>query len=988
MTKPSIEEVQDSVKKDFSSKIYYELMKERIGEILLISSPYDAFIMEEDGGVAERIIHEYKGLNLSKPPKITCVSTGQEALDFLEERVCDLVITMPRLDDIDPYQLCKTMKRMNPDLPVIFLSHDSGKYLIDEKQDGIDKHYIWRGNSDLLLALIKNTEDKMNVARDTEKAKVRVIIFVEDSPLYSSTLLPYLYKELVSQTRAVMDDSLNEEDRIVRMRARPKLLHAETYEEAIELFDRYRQFVSCIITDVRFPHKGKESEKAGLQLASKILKQVPELPVLILSTEEHNKKKAEALSAVFINKNSVALHARIRHFFVSHLGFGEFLFRLKNGKIVGRAKNLRDLGSILTSIPEESITYHADRNDFSTWLTARFEMKLASSLKKVTMEDFPTPKEAKEFLMSTIKNKLIERHKGIVAEFDEHNFDTHADFIKIGKGSLGGKARGLAFMASILEENEELKQKFPDVRIKIPNMVVITTDGFDSFVDENGLKDFAPEELTDSEIHDYFAGLTFPAWLRSDLAMFLAQVNYPLAVRSSSLLEDAHFRPCAGVYKTYMIPNSHFDLKERLSQLIHAVKMVYASLYLEAPRELEKNTIYRTEEDKMAVIIQQLSGSQNSDYFYPSISGVAQSYNFYPISYMKPEEGITHLALGLGQIVVEGGTAIRFSPKYPQFIPQFSKVEDILSNSQKKFYALKMSKHTIGNGENESEGIHKLDVDDVLDHEAIKPILSSYIPQDNKIRDSIVKDGYPIVTFANILKYNNIPIPEIIDNILEIGRKGMGCPVEIEFAANIQEQIPEFTFLQIRPMVVSISNEKVDITNEDKENGLCFSENTMGRGQTQEISDIVYVKLTEFDNAQTVNIAQEVGEINKKIDSKYLLIGPGRWGTADRWLGIPVKWGDISNVGTIVETATMELRADPSQGSHFFHNITSLDINYMTVSLSGEDFIDWNYLDQFEATNETKYVKHIHFEKPVVLKIDGKESIAVIVKPNEDFIAE
>ncbi|MCP3925862.1 MAG: phosphoenolpyruvate synthase PpsA [Desulfobacterales bacterium] len=982
MTKPSIEEAQNSVKKDFSFKIYYELMKERVGEILLISSPYDAFIVEEDGGVAERIIHEYKGLNLSRPPKITCVSSGREALDTLEERMCDLVIIMPRLDDIDPYLLCRTIKRMNPDLPIIFLSHDSGKHLIDEKQDGIDKNYIWRGNSDLLLALIKSAEDRMNVAKDTEKAKVRVIIFVEDSPLYSSTLLPYLYKELVSQTRAVMDDSLNEEDRIVRMRARPKLLHAENYEEAMELFDKYRPYVSCIITDVRFPCKGKENEKAGITLTKKILKKVPELPVLILSTEEQNRKKAEEMSAVFINKNSTALHARIRHFFVSHLGFGEFLFRLSNGKIVGRASNLRALGKILSSIPEESITYHANRNDFSTWLTARFEMKLASLLKKVTMEDFPTAIEAKEFLTNTIKNKLIERHKGVVAEFDQHGFDTHADFIKIGKGSLGGKARGLAFMASVLEENEKIHEKFPDVHIRIPTMIVITTEGFDSFVDENGLKDYNPEGMTDEEIEKYFSGLNFPDWLRSDLAMFLAQINYPLAVRSSSLLEDAHFRPCAGVYKTYMIPNSHFDLKIRLSQLIHAVKMVYASLFLEIPRELEKNTIYRTEEDKMAVIIQQLSGTQNSDFFYPSISGVAQSYNFYPISYMKAEEGIAHIALGLGQTVVEGGTAIRFSPKYPQFIPQFSKVEDILNNSQKKFYALKMSKYSMSNDPEKSLAVQKLDIDDALDHEAIKPILSSYIPQDNKIRDSVVKGGFPIITFANVLKYNNVPIPEIIENMLEVGRKGMGCPVEIEFAANINEQVPEFTLLQIRPMVVSQQKIAIDITDEEKENGLCYSGNTMGRGQVQEIHDIVYVKLSDFDNAQTVTIAKEVGEINKKIDSKYLLIGPGRWGTADRWLGIPVSWGNISNVGTIVETATMELRADPSQGSHFFHNITSLDINYMTVSLSGDDFIDWNYLNQFEATNESKYVKHIHFDKPVILKIDGKDSIAVILKPD------
>jgi CheY-like chemotaxis protein len=963
-------------------------MAKKVTEILLVSSPYDAFIMEEEGRLAERIIHEYRGLNLSRPPMLTWASSAHEALNALSQKKFDLVITMPQVDETDAYELGQQIKSKFPDLPVFLMIHNTNRHLLDRKyadRNSIDRLYVWYGNSDLLLALIKNLEDRMNVAYDTRRARVRVIVMVEDSPIYYSSLLPLLYKEIVTQTQAVMEESLNDEHRILRMRARPKILVAQNYEEAVELYQRYKPYLLGIFSDVRFPKNGKMDDDAGFKLLSMIRKDNPDLPLLNFSSEESNRNRAQKIPAVFLNKNSATLHSEIRSFFMQYLGFGEFVFRFPDGTEIGRASNLREMEKILPGIPDESVFYHASHNHFSSWLMARSEIMLASKLKPVKISDFQSIGEAKQYLVSIIHERRLGRQKGIITEFDAQCFDPDADFIKIGKGSLGGKARGLAFMSTRLKNSPQFLEKFRDVNISVPKTLVISTEGFDSFISENNLEHMATGDFKDEEVIRLFTAAQVPEWLQHNLEQYLTCANYALAVRSSSLLEDAQFQPFAGIYKTYMIPNNHPDLLERVKQLILAIKLVYASTYGESARAYVKNTFHRTEDEKMAIIIQELTGKIYGDYFYPAISGVAQSYNYYPISYMEPEDGLAHIALGLGKIVVEGGVALRFSPKYPQFLPQFSTVDDILQNSQRFFYALKMAGFPDDLASNEGATLEKLDIDETINHAPVRHLCSTYSAQDHRIRDGIQASGYPVCTFASVLKYQSLPLAEILSEILMIGRHGMGCPVEIEFAVNMPfaaDEKTSFELLQIRPMAVSQYNLEAEIGDEDISKAFCYSTMALGNGQFQEIEDIIFVNPDTFNAARTLEIASEIGNVNKEMivhKRKYLLIGPGRWGSADRWLGIPVRWTDISAVGAIVETTIDGLKADPSQGSHFFHNLTSSGISYLNTSEGGKDFIDWKWLRSLPAENETRYLKHVILRKPLTIKIDGKKSEAVII---------
>ncbi|MGD9083787.1 MAG: PEP/pyruvate-binding domain-containing protein [Desulfobacterales bacterium] len=973
---------------DLSFKVFHELMARKVTDILLVSSPYDAFIMEEEGRLAERIIHEYRGLNLSRPPMLSWVSSAREALDYLEQKKFDLVITMPQVDETDAHVLGRQIKTRFPDLPVFLMIQDTSRHLLDRNytdRKSIDRFYIWSGNSDLLLALIKNLEDRLNVTYDTQRARVRVIIIVEDSPIYYSSLLPLLYKEIVSQTQAVMEESLNDEHRILRMRARPKILVAQTYEEAVKLYEQYKPYLLSVFSDVRFPKNHELDNDAGFNLLSMIRADNPDLPLLNFSSEESNRERAQNIPAVFLNKNSATLHSEIRSFFMQYLGFGEFIFRLPEGEEIGKASNLHEMEKLLPTIPDESFFYHATRNHFSSWLMARSEIMLASKLKPVKISDFQSIKEAKAYLVSIIRDRRVGRQKGIITEFDFNHFDPDADFTKIGKGSLGGKARGLAFMSTRLKNSPELQTKFKNVTIAVPKTIVVSTDEFDAFISENNLGEIANEDYRDPEIMRLFTDARIPRLLGRDLKQYLKHARYPLAVRSSSLLEDAQFQPFAGIYKTYMIPNNHPDLSERYKQLLLAIKLVYASTYSESARAYIKSTFHRTEDEKMAVVIQQLTGETYGQYFYPAISGVAQSYNYYPIAHMKPEDGLAHIALGLGKIVVEGGAAMRFSPKYPQFLPQFSNVDDILENAQRFFYALKMTHFPDDLPGNDEATLEKLDIDATAHAAPVRQLCGTYSAQDHRIRDSVQASGYPVCTFASILKYESLPLAEILTEILALGRKGMGCPVEIEFAVNIASDTDQhsiFELLQIRPMAVNQSNLAVEINEDDISKAFCYSTMALGNGRFAEIQDIIFVNPDRFDAADTIKIAGEINQVNKEMirrNEKYLLIGPGRWGSADRWLGIPVRWTDISGVGAIVETTIEALKADPSQGSHFFHNITSLGISYLNTSEGGEDFIDWKWLQSLPAVTETPHLKHVRVQKPLLIKVDGKESRGVII---------
>lgn len=973
---------------DLSFKVFHELMAQKVSDILLVSSPYQAFILEEEGRLAERIIHEYHGLNLRHPPMLTWTSSVRQALDTLSKKKFDLVITTPQVDEISAYEVAEQIKAIHPELPVYLIFQDTSKHLLDQENidhKSIDRKYVWQGSADLLVALIKNLEDRMNVAYDTQRALVRVIILVEDSPIYWSTLLPLLYKEIVTQTQVVIEESVNDEHRILRMRARPKILVAENYEEALDLYEQYRPFLLSVFSDARFPRNGQLDGRAGVDLLKRIRQENPDLPLLNLSSEEINREATRGIATMFLNKNSPTLHAEIHSFFMNYLGFGDFIFLLPDGREIARASNLREMETILPSIPDESINYHGQRNHFSSWLMARSEVMLASKLKPVKVSDFPSTGALKDYLIECIHERRKGRQKGLITELVAGSYDPDADFVKVGKGSLGGKARGLAFISNQLKENPELQEKYKDVKIQVPKSLVLSTEGFDAFVDDNDLKELATADLSDEEVTRRFLAAALPAWLEDPLTSFLQHADYPLAVRSSSLLEDAQFQPFAGIFKTFMLPNNHPDPAIRLEQLVMAVKLVYACTYFESPKSYAHSTYHRLEDEKMAVVIQQLTGSFYGDYYYPAISGVAQSYNFYPISHLKPEEGIAHIALGLGKTVVEGGTSLRFCPKYPQFLPQLSTVDDILKNSQRFFYALNLKDFPRDFNADEEATLKRLEIDKVKNHLPVMHLSSSYSTQDHQIRDGIRSDGYPVLTFANILKYQSFPLAEILADVLKEARRGMGCPVEIEFAVNLPlggDAEATFNLLQIRPMATRQHHMDVEISQEDIDAAVCYSTQALGNGSLEDVADIVYVNPDKFDSALTVEIAAEIGRINHQLvqqNRKYLLIGPGRWGSADRWLGIPVKWQDISGVGGIIEYASDDLKADPSQGSHFFQNITSLGIGYLTITPNSSDYLNLQWLQTLLTAEETNYLNHVKLDNPLTIKIEGKKSCAVIL---------
>lgn len=969
-------------------KIFHELMSKKVREILLISTPYDAWIMEEDCRLSERIINEYRGLNLSNPPRLNWVSSAAEALASLDQKQFDMVITMSGVADLDAFTIGKKIKKKAPDLPVVLLSHQivpsEECYPEQSSPSPIDRTFVWSGNTDILLAIVKSAEDRMNVFHDTNFAGIRVIIFVEDSPAYISSLLPILYKELVTQAQEVMEEGLNEEHRLLAMRARPKILVAQSYEEAINLFEQFEPYVLALISDVRFPRQCVLDGNAGVNLLEKIKKIRFDIPLLLTSSEPKNAEKAAGIPAIFVDKSSPSLHAEVKSFFLNHLGFGDFVFRMPDRRPITRASNLLSLEKNLYTIPEESFVYHCNRNDFSRWLFARSEIELASRVRPIRDDNFTSIESHRQYLISIIRTRRMRRQKGVVVNFDASAFDLDTDFFKIGTGSLGGKGRGLAFVSSFLQHNLAIHRKFDPVDITVPQTLAITTEGFDQFVENNDLKTISKYEMADVRVAEHFLKGQFPSWLEEDLKAYLSQITYPLAVRSSSLLEDAQFRAYAGLYKTYMLPNDDPHLERRLNQLVNAIKLVYASTYFQGPKAFSKRVGHRTEEEKMAVIIQRMVGESYSNFFYPAISGLAQSHNFYPFSKMKPEEGIATIALGLGKTVMEGEKALRFSPRYPELLPQRAAVEDILENSQRFFYALKLGSPDFQLGINESVTLKKREVSDAVDEPLIKLLTSTYIPDEHRIRDTAQIPGYPVLTFSSVLKYNSFPLADILKEMLELGQQGLGCPIELEFSVNLcQTKVcnPEFAILQIRPMTAREELMKVVIDDEDIKQAFCFSSNALGNAVKKDMEDILYVKPDEFDPGRTPEIAQEIGKMNAMLQQEgrqYLLIGPGRWGSADRWLGIPVNWSEICGVGAMVETAHPQLKAEPSQGSHFFHNITTLGINYITVLENNRDFIDWNWLTFLPTTTESTYIAHVRLDKPLTLKVDGRKSQSVV----------
>ncbi|MCP3952757.1 MAG: phosphoenolpyruvate synthase/pyruvate phosphate dikinase, partial [Desulfobacterales bacterium] len=935
-------------------RIYHELMANKVGEILLVSSPYDAFILEEDGSLASRIINEYSGLNLSRPPLVTRMASASQALAAIACKKIDIVLTTPQLDGMDAFAFGIEVKKIRPELPVILLAHSlRGIYPAPANRDssGIDKFYIWSGNSDLLLALVKNAEDRLNVGFDTRRAKVRVLLLVEDSPLYQSWFLPLIYKEVVCQTQAVLGEGLNEEHRLLKMRARPKILLAENYDEAISLYEQYKSYIFGIISDTRIPKDGHLEGDAGFRFLKQVREEISDLPLLLLSSESLNRAKAAQISAEFLDKNSPFLLKEIREFFLKRLGFGDFVFRMPDGRELDRAASLRELQDKLNRIPDESILYHANGNHFSNWIMGRSEIALASRFRKATTADFETVTQIRDYLATGIQTMRRLRQKGVVAQFKKETFDSAVmDFVKVGTGSIGGKARGLAFMAALLHQSHVSQQDYNGVTIRIPKTLVITTMGFEAFIADNGLRHLATEKVTDQEVTRQFLSARMPSWLQADLQAFLEQVDCPLSVRSSSMLEDAQFQPYAGLYETYMIPNNAADPDVRLEHLLKAVKLVYASTYYEGPRAFARSAPGKPQEEAMAVIVQELAGGAHGDFFYPTLSGVAQSHNFYPVARMQAEDGIAHIAMGLGKTVVEGERALRFCPACPDVLPQFSTVEDILKNSQRFFYALRIKDYPEKLAFDRDANLSKRDIDDAREELPVKLLAGTYIVNEHRIRETAAIQGPKVLTFARILQHGDLPLAAILRDLLALGRKGMGCPVEIEFSLNMgagDETPREFYFLQMRPMAAGVESIDIEIGPEDRGQALCRSDQALGNGKYTHIRDILYIDPEAFDTGKTVQIAGEVGNFNAPLVSAsrpYLLIGAGRWGSADRWLGIPVQWQDISGVGAMVEIRNKQLNVDPSQGSHFFQNITSLGIPYISVNENRDDTLDWERL--------------------------------------------
>jgi hypothetical protein len=974
---------------------FQNLMRHRIADVLLVSSLYDLYLIEEDGRLYELIRKEYQGLRLSHSPEITRVSKATDALDLLQsEKRFDLVIITLHTEDMHPEKFAKRMKELNIDAPVILLAFDNAELhdlIIKHNTQVFDKVFLWQGEYRLLIGIIKFLEDKANVEHDTESIGVQSIIFIEDDIRSYSSFLPLIYTEVIKQSNRLTSEGINLSHKYLRMRARPKILLCSTFEEAWEYFEKFGECILGVISDIEFSHKGKPDPKAGLVFATEVRKRYTDIPILLQSSEPENEAEAKKIDVSFLLKDSPTLLYDLRKFMTNNFSFGDFVFKTPDGKEVSRATDLTSLEKNLKVLPSESIKYHSERNHFSNWLKARTEFWLAEKIRHQKVNDFESIEEIRAYLIKSLRNYRKIRQKGILTDFSKETFDITYSFARIGGGSLGGKARGLSFLNKLIY-NYEINEKFDGIYISIPPGVVIGTDAFDQFLEENDLRNFALNCNDDEEIKTRFLkAKRFPEDTLNQLKDFLDIIKAPLSVRSSSLLEDSQYHPFAGVYQTYMIPNNNENPENRLVDLINSIILVYASTFYNSAKDYIKITNYRLEEEKMAVIIQKMIGSKHNNRFYPDFSGVAKTYNFYPIAPIKPNDGIVSVALGLGKTIVEGGISIRFCPKYPTHLIQLHSTKEALNNNQQEFFALDMD--TINNLENsniivQEEYIKKYNIKDAELDGTLNYIASTYSMENDSISDGTSRNGIRLITFSPILKNKIFPLPQILEKLLDLSSWGMGTPVEIEFAVNISVppgEKKQFSVLQMRPLVVNRENDELNIEDIPKSKILCTSNEVLGSGIIKDIYDIVYVDFHKFDRAKSHEVAHEVNQFNSKmLDEKrpYLLIGVGRWGTLDPWLGIPVTWSQISGAKVIVETGMKDLIVEPSQGSHFFQNLTSFSIGYFTVNTTNTfSTLDWKWLLKQETVEEKNFVKHIRLKKSCTIKMNAHENIGVIIKP-------
>ncbi len=971
---------------------FQNLMRRRIRDILLVSSLYDLHLFEEDGRLYELIRNEYQGFNLSHSPELTRVSSGRDAINLAkEERRFDLIITTLHIDDMHPLTFARMVKEQGLGIPVVLLAHDNRELhylLLRQDTSAFDKVFIWQGDFRIIIAIVKYLEDLMNVDHDTRVVGVQTIIVIEDSVKYYSSFLPIIYTELLKQSQRLISEGINLTHKFLRMRARPKILLCSTYEEAWSYYERYKEYMLGIISDVDFPHGGAQDPLAGVEFARAVKSVQPDLPILLLSQTADNEAAAHAAGASFVLKDSPFLLTELRQFMVHYFSFGDFIFRTPDGMEIARATDLKSLEEQLRVVPDESILYHGERNHFSNWLKARTEFWLAHQLRPRKVTDYPSVDLLRKDLINALHNYGIARQRGIITDFSKDTFDPESSFARIGSGSLGGKARGLGFVNTLINDYN-VGTRFPGVVISVPPAVVLGTDVFDEFLEQNNLKQFAINCTDDREITRRFLEASkFPEDVLGNLAAFLDIMHSPLAVRSSSLLEDSQYSPFAGVYETYMLPNNHPNPLVRLNDLLNSIKRVYASTFYQTAKDYIKVTSYRLEEEKMAVIVQKMVGVAHENRFYPDFAGVARSYNFYPLPPAKNADGIVSVALGLGKTVVDGGNAVRFCPKYPTDLIQFYSPEETLNSSQRLFYALQLDASTDFGYATHDLLLKQYSLDVAERDRTLHYIGSTYSPDNDTITDGLARSGIRLVSFGPLLRNRTFPLPQILELLCDMGTWGMGTPVEIEFAVNMSvapARPKEFALLQMRPLVVHRETEELNVEDFDPTALICQSDQVLGNGVIEDIRDVVIVDYQLFDRSKSRDVAAEVSNFNARLLAEhrpYLLIGVGRWGSLDPWLGIPVTWEQIAGAKTIVETSFKDIPVTPSQGSHFFQNITAFMVGYFTVDTHhGRGYLDWEWLLGQEPAERKTFTRLIRFDKPLLIKINGQRSKGVILRP-------
>ncbi len=973
----------------YSDVAFGQLMNKRVNKILLICSTYDAFMLEEDGRIDEQIFNEYVALNLRYPPQFIQVTEAKDALEIVKNDNIDLVISTLNVVGMDVFEMSKQMKELQEGIPVVLLTPFSREVTLrleHEDTSSIDAVFSWLGHSDIMMAIVKQLEDMINVDHDVNEVGVQVIILVEDSVRFYSSYLPNIYKIIFNQSKKFMAEGLNEHQKTMRMRGRPKILLATNYERAIEYYEKYKNNLLGIISDISYPRNGKQDKQAGLRLCKRVRKEDRFLPFLLQSSDGENEGHAKRLRAGFINKNSKSLNHELKEYIIENLAFGDFIFYCpRTGEEVARATDLQSLQKLVRVISDEVLSYHVNRNHFSKWLKARALFHIANMFKYMRVEHFGSLDEIREFIYQALSGYRKNTARGVIAKYYRKKFDSYVMFARIGEGSIGGKARGLAFIDVLLKQYK-MHHKYPGIFITIPKTVVISTEMFDLFMESNNLYDIALSDEDDEVILKRFIKSRLPKSLLRDLNEYIRVIDKPIAIRSSSLLEDSHYQPFAGIYSTFMLPMQGDD-ELKLRMLAEAIKSVYASVYFKSSKAYMQATKNVIDEEKMAIVLQEVCGMVYDDMYMPSFSGVTRSVNFYPVIDEKAEDGVVELALGLGKHIVDGGGHnLRFSPKSPKKVLQLSTPELALSSTQKHFYALKMDQNSFRPSIHDDINLIKLSIRQIPKHSSFRMLLSTFDFHSEMVRDGWVEEGKKIVSFSHVLKYDKFPLAEIIQDVLEIGQTAMNNPVEIEFAVNLNKNETNemvFSLLQIRPIVETSGSQIVDILERDEDDAIIVSDSALGNGVITGIHDIVYIKPQGFEATNNPKLPALIEKINgdfAKQNKNYALVGPGRWGSHDSWLGIPVSWPQISEARLIVESGLDNYRIDPSQGTHFFQNLTSFHVGYFTINPFIKDGIyHVEKLDKMKAVYEDEYIRVVHFDNELIIKIDGRKSKGVIM---------